>query len=256
MNFQIRKQIILSAVEQKGSVEVKELAEQLQTSEITVRRDLALLAEKGLLFRTHGGAVKLSLAKDPVTFVSKAARNLEQKEHIAILAAGVIQEGETIFIDCGSTTFLLCQHLKYRHIRVVTNSLPVMNELIGTDVALNLAGGEIDAKRQAVHGVMAIEHIRRYKVDKAFIGVDGISLKHGLSANSEKEASISLAAAATASHVYLCCDSGKLEQDKYFQFAPLSMVHTLITDKLAAPEILTNYREAGLHILYEKTDRL
>lgn len=249
MNFQIRKQIILSAVEQKGSVEVKELAEQLQTSEITIRRDLALLAEKGLLFRTHGGAVKLSLAKDPVTFVSKAARNLAEKEHIARLAAGTIQEGETIFIDCGSTTFLLCQYLKHLHVKVVTNSLPVMNELMGSAVELNLAGGQVDMERQAVHGIMAIEHLKRYKVDKAFIGADGISLRRGLSSNSEKEASISIAAAGRASKVYLLCDSSKLEQEKYFQFAPLSLVHTLVTDRQAPVELLKQYVEAGLQIL-------
>ncbi|QHT66311.1 DeoR/GlpR transcriptional regulator [Rhodocytophaga rosea] len=249
MNFQIRKQIILSAVELEGSVEVKELAEKLQTSEITVRRDLAVLAEKGLLFRTHGGAVKVSLAKDPVTFANKAATNYASKEHIAQLASQQIVEGDTVFIDCGSTTFLMCQFIRHLSIKVVTNSLPVVNELMGSSVQVNIAGGELDAKRQAIHGVMAIEHLKRYKVDKAFIGVDGISLKYGLSANGEKEASITLAAASIAKHVYLLCDSSKLEKEKYFRFAPLSLIHTLITDQQAPQEVLQAYKQAGLQIL-------
>jgi DeoR family fructose operon transcriptional repressor len=96
---------------------------------------------------------------------------------------------------------------------------------------------------------MAIEHLKRYKVDKAFIGVDGISLKNGLTANSEKEASITLAAASIARHVYLLCDSTKLEKEKYFRFAPISMVHTLITDQQAPQEVVQLFRQAGLQIL-------
>ena len=249
MNFQIRKQLILSTVDEKGSVEVKDLAEKLQTSEITVRRDLAILAEKGLLFRTHGGAVKVSLAKDPVTFANKAAANYASKEHIAQLASRQVIEGETIFVDCGSTTFLMCQFIKHMSVKVVTNSLPVVNELMGSEAQVNIAGGELDAQRQAVHGVMAIEHLKRYKVDKAFIGVDGISIKGGLSANSEKEASITLAAASMATHVYLLCDSTKLEKEKYFRFAPVSLIHTLITDQQVPHEIVQAYTQAGLEIL-------
>jgi DeoR family fructose operon transcriptional repressor len=249
MNFQIRKQLILSLIEEKGSVDVKELAGQISTSEITIRRDLAALSEKGLLVRTHGGAVKLSIAKDPVTFQSKAAKHLEEKEHIARLAADQIQEGDSLFIDCGSTTFLLCPLIRHLNLRVVTNSLPILSALAGSQVQLNIAGGEIDAERQAVHGLIAIEHLKRYKVNKAFIGVDGISVAHGLSAASEKEASVSMAMAANARHVFLLCDSSKLEKDRYFRFAPLSMVHTLITDSKAPKEILDRYAAAGLEVI-------
>jgi DeoR family transcriptional regulator, fructose operon transcriptional repressor len=249
MNFQVRKQYILSVLEQKGSIEVKELAQQLNTSEITIRRDLAILAEKGLLVRTHGGAVTLSVAKDPIHFNNKAATRQEQKEYIGRLAASQIQEGDTVFIDCGSTTFQLCPFVRHLNIRVITNSLPVVDELMGSSVGVNIMGGEVDAGRRAVHGFMAIEHLNRYRVDKAFIGVDGLSLKYGLSAHSEKEASITLAAATNAGHVYLLCDSSKLENDKYFRFAPLSIVHTLVTDQLAPAELLDQYTRRNLQVL-------
>lgn len=249
MTFQVRKQLILSALEQKGSIEVKELAQKLKTSEITVRRDLALLADKGLLVRTHGGAVTLSMAKNPVNFSNKAAMRQEQKEYIGRLAAAQIAEGDTVFIDCGSTTFQLCPFIRHLNIKVITNSLPVVEELSGSYVSVNIMGGEVDATRKAVHGFMAIEHLKRYKVDKAFIGVDGASLQHGLSANSEKEASITLAAAANANHVYLLCDSSKLEKDKYFRFAPLSIVHTLITDQQAPEDFIEQYSRRNLQVL-------
>ncbi|WP_234734418.1 DeoR/GlpR family DNA-binding transcription regulator [Tellurirhabdus bombi] len=250
MNFQIRKRLILETVERKGSVDVKELAQQLSTSEITVRRDLALLAEKGLLVRTHGGAVKVSLAKDPVSFSNKAAINQAEKEHICQLAAQQIQEGDTIFMDCGSTTFQLCQFIKHQRIRVVTNSLPVVYELRDSAVQINLAGGEVDRDRQAIHGTMVVEHLQRYRANKAFVGVDGISAANGLSANSEKEAQITLAMALNAHQVYLLCDSTKLEREKYFQFAPLDLIHALITDPNVSPEVAEKYRQAGLTVLY------
>jgi DeoR family transcriptional regulator, fructose operon transcriptional repressor len=249
MNFQLRKQHILAALELRGSLEVTDIARQLQTTPITIRRDLTQLAAQGLVVRTHGGAVRPGVARNPVAFARKAAAHLEQKTYICQLAAREIGEGDTIFIDCGSTTFPLCTLVRALRIRVITNSLPVLFELAGSAVQVVVAGGEVDAERQAVHGLVAAEHLRRYRVDKAFLGVDGLSLARGLSANSEQEAAISLAAAAAASHVYLLCDASKLEQDKYYQFAPLSAVHTLITDQRAAPELLAQYREAGLRVL-------
>lgn len=243
MAFQNRKQTILQVVTERGSVEVAELAELLQTSEITVRRDLALMAADGLIYRTHGGAMRVDLAKNPVGFTNKAARNAEQKDYICRLAAQEIAEGDTIFMDCGSTLFRLCPFIRNKSIRVITNSLPVIYELTGSAVTLNLVGGEVDADRQAIHGAMALEHIARYRADKAFVGVDGVSLATGLSANTEKEATMMVAMAQQAAHTYLLCDASKLERDAYFQFAPLTRIHTLITDPGTDPTVLNQYRE-------------
>lgn len=249
MNFQQRKQIILEALDKKGSIEVKELSEILKTSEITVRRDLALLSDKGLIYRTHGGAMKIGLSKDPFTFIHKASQNADRKDHICEIAASNIHDGDVIFLDCGSTLFRLCPFIKEKKIKVITNSLPALYELVNSAVSINLVGGEVDCERQAVHGEIAREHIERYKATKAFIGVDGISVANGLSANSEKEAAIALAMAKNAKHVFLLCDSSKLEKDKYFPFAPLSLVNTLITDYEADKELLKRYKAQDLEVL-------
>ncbi|MGM9508295.1 DeoR/GlpR family DNA-binding transcription regulator [Larkinella sp. GY13] len=249
MNFPIRKRLILQTVEEKGSVEVKELAELLQTSEITIRRDLTALATDGLIYRTHGGAMKVGLAVNPVQFVNKTAVNSENKDHICRLAAQEINEGEVVFMDCGSTVFRLCQFIRNKRIQVITNSLPVVNELMQSEVRVNLVGGEVDQKRQAVHGLIAHEHVVRYHAHKAFLGVDGISAQHGLSAHSETEGGMTLAMAAQAETVYLLCDSTKLEKDKYVQFAPLSLIQVLVTDSKARPEVLELYREQGVRVL-------
>lgn len=249
MNFQQRKQLIVQTVEERGSVEVSELADLLQTSEMTVRRDLVQLAASGLLYRTRGGAMKVSLATDKHRFASKTAVNAERKDYICQLAAQEIQEGDVIFMDCGSTVFRLCPFIRNKRITVVTNSLPVVAELMASEVTINLVGGEVDKERQAVHGLIAEEHMARYRANRAFIGVDGISLEHGLSANSEKEASTATAMARQTEKVYLLCDSSKLETNKYLYFAPLSLFDVLITDKETAPDTVAAYRQAGITLI-------
>lgn len=247
MSYQSRKQKILKIVEEQGEADVKELAQKVETSEITIRRDLALMAAAGLIFRTHGGAMKLSLAIIPVSFEHKISANIEQKDYIARLAAKEIRDGDIIFMDCGSTVSRLCQFIKNKRIKVITNSLPVVYELSNTEVSINLIGGELDNKRQAVHGQIAVEHIRRYQADKAFLGVDGISLENGLSASSEKEAEITTAMSSNTRQTYLLCDSSKLGKDKYLKFAPLSIVDVLITNEVS--DQLKPYQDFGIRIL-------
>ncbi len=249
MNFQHRKQLIVQTVDERGSVDVRELAEILKTSEMTVRRDLVQLAASGLLYRTRGGAMKVSLATDQFRFANKAAVNAERKDYICRLAAREIQEGDIIFMDCGSTVFRLCQFIRNKRITVITNSLPVVAELMSSEVIVNLVGGEVDKERQAIHGLIAEEHMARYRAKRAFIGVDGISLQHGLSANSEKEASTAVAMARQSDKVYLLCDSSKLETNKYLYFAPLSLFDVLITDNEAKPELVAAYQRAGITLI-------
>jgi DeoR family fructose operon transcriptional repressor len=234
MNFQLRKQKLIEKLEQEGIIDVKEIAILLETSEITIRRDLAILAKQGLLVRTHGGAIKVSLSQMPVSFAQKSAINSNQKDEICRKAVEQIQEGNVVFLDCGSTVFRMCPLIRNMKIKIVTNSLPIINELIGSSVSLNFAGGEIDFERQAAHGKMAVEHFKRYRADKAFVGVDGISLKNGLSASSEKEAEITMAITQNARETFFLCDSSKLEKDRYFPFASINFAKNLIIDSQAS----------------------
>lgn len=194
--------------------------------------------------------MKVSLATDKHRFANKTAINAERKDYICQLAANEIQEGDVIFMDCGSTVFRLCPFIRNKRITVITNSLPVVAELMHSEVAVNLIGGEVDKERQAVHGLIAEEHMARYRANRAFIGVDGISLANGLTANSEKEASTAVAMARQSAQVYLLCDSSKLETTKYLQFAPLTLFDVLITDNAASPDLLTAYQQAGVTLLY------
>jgi len=229
MNFQKRKRFIFQELEKKGELGIQQLADALQTSTITVRRDLNLLAADGLLLRTHGGAMKVGADEFPHRFNNKAAVHAKAKEQICRIAAGQIADGDIIFMDCGSTVFHLCQFIKNKKIKVITNSLPVISALQESQVSLNIIGGEFDAERQAIHGKKATDHIASYRATKAFVGVDGIS-DRGLFSHSEKEASITLAMAAQSAFTYLLCDESKIGKESYLKFAKPELVNAIITD--------------------------
>lgn len=246
MNFQKRKQIILEKLKATGEVDIKQAAAELKTSEITIRRDLNKLAEDGLLYRTHGGAMQVNPLDIPHEFVNKAAKNVEAKDKICRAAAAEISDGDIIFMDCGSTVYRLCQFIKSKRIKVITNSLPVVYELQNSLVSLNIIGGEFNAERQAVHGKIADEHIARYKATKAFLGVDGIS-HNGLFANSELEASITEAFAAHSARTYLLCDESKIGRETYLRFAGLDAIDTIITNSRS--DELASIRKMGVEVI-------
>jgi DeoR family fructose operon transcriptional repressor len=246
MNFQKRKQAIIQTLADTGEAEIKQLAAALVVSEITIRRDLNLLAADGLLRRTHGGAVKVAPPNPPLPFANKAAINVKAKEAIARRAAASINDGDIIFLDCGSTVFHLCPFIKNKKIRVITNSLPILHELQDSQVCINLIGGEFDAERQAIHGKMAEYHIAKYRANRAFLGIDGISPR-GLFANSEKEATLTMALAANSASTWLLCDSSKIGRETYWHFSGLQLIGTVITDtQPAATQFL---QQAGIAVI-------
>ncbi|GGB77475.1 GntR family transcriptional regulator [Dyadobacter sediminis] len=219
-------------------------------SPATIRRDLGDISDEGLLIRTHGGAMKVD---DPVltSFTGKSGSNENNKEAIGKLAAAFVQDGDIIFLDCGSTVFKMCRHLKNRNrLKVITNSLPVLAELFDAPgISINLIGGEFDKQRQAVHGERAVQHIDQYHAQKAFIGVDGLSAEKGLTAHSELEATITSAFVRNANEIFLLCDSSKIGKDSYIRFGSLAMIHKLITDKDLDNQINAAFREKGLEVV-------
>jgi DeoR family transcriptional regulator, fructose operon transcriptional repressor len=248
MSFQERKKKILTALQESESLTVFELAEILEVSPATIRRDLHDIAEEGLLVRTHGGAMKM---ENPVItgFSEKSGVNNAKKETIAQQAAALVQDGDVIFLDCGSTVFGMCRFLKKKNIKVITNSLPILAELIDAPgIGINLIGGELNKSRKAVHGDKAVQHINGYHAHKAFIGVDGISAENGLTAHSEHESTITSAFIANAAEVFLLCDSSKISKDSYVKFAGLSEITRLITDSGLGDDYRQKLESKGLPV--------
>lgn len=240
-----RHRQILEFLTEGQEQSVSFLAEQLHTSEITIRRDLTILAEQGKLVRTHGGAIRNELPFVP--FVQKAATQTQAKKRIGQRAASVVQENDILFLDCGSTVLAMAPYLKsFQNLKIITNSLSLIWELReAPHLSINLIGGELDLHRQAVHGSVALEHVARYHATKAFVGVDGISLKNGLTAQSETEATFTNALLARAKESFLLVDSGKFEKDSYLKFAPLTTIHHIITNAGLDQQLIQQYQEAG-----------
>jgi DeoR family fructose operon transcriptional repressor len=246
MSFQTRKQKILEKLDTEGQIDIKEMAAVFGISEITLRRDVTQLAADGLLYRTHGGAMRVNPQAIPYTFVNKAAKNGEVKDRICRAAAKEITDGDIIFMDCGSTVFRLCQFIRNKKIKVITNSMPVVFELQNSSVSLNIIGGEFDTERQAVHGRIANEHIARYRATKAFLGVDGIST-NGLFANSELEADITQAFIAHSQKTFLLCDESKIGRETYLKFAEAATIATIITN--AKSPAVDGLRDLGIMVI-------
>ncbi|MBV7533104.1 DeoR/GlpR family DNA-binding transcription regulator [Chitinophaga sp. sic0106] len=251
MGYPERKKQILKILDKRDSMEVQEIADALGISAVTIRRDLQQLADEELLIRTHGGAMKAPPRHPFTAYADKETQAVNKKKYIGKLAAALVKPGDTIFLDCGSTVFTMCAHLKdITPLRIITNSLPVAAAFMDTPgIQVNLAGGEIDSQRKAMHGSKAIEHINSYHADKAFIGTDGLSVKSGLTAFSEKEASISTAMAGSADQLFVLCDSSKIGRDSYQKFAPLSLLNALVTDKEITEKQVAELKEKGVKVV-------
>jgi len=231
MSYPERRKIILARILEDREYSVVELAGLLNASPATIRRDLLLMDQEGLLKRTHGGFIPLE--NKPFTgFKEKIKFGEKTKTAIAEKAASFIQDGDSLFMDCGSTVFFLCPFLKkFKGLKIITNSLPVMAELMDfNQIELNLVGGELDRERKSIHGRKAGEHIRSYNPDKAFLGIDGISKNFTLSSHSEKEAGITEAFMEGAKEIFLLADKTKVGKPTYLEWGSMQSVHYWITD--------------------------
>jgi len=250
MDSETRKKFILQQLDAHEKVSLATLAQKFNVSEMTIRRDFNELESRGLLVRKYGGAVKTEAIENLFSFNRRMETNGVQKKAICEAAEQFIEDGDIIFIDCGTTLFRLASLVKNKRIRVITNSLPVISELMySPTVKLTIIGGDIDADRQASYGEVTERVIREFSADKAFVGADGISIGHGLSSYDEKEAMVTKTMIEQSKQIFLLCDSSKIEKDSYFRFAPVSAVNYLITDTFENPRLAGLYREQNIQII-------
>jgi DeoR family transcriptional regulator, fructose operon transcriptional repressor len=255
MDWDKRKKYILHALDREGSVSVQNLSRNLDVSQMTVRRDLSTLEYKGFLIRRYGGAVKSEVLETLFSFEKRNEKNSRKKEEVCELGADNIEEGDTVFIDCGTTLFRLCRHvIAYRRLRVITNSLPVVSELLPYGhIQVTLVGGELLHERKAVYGKIAEKTLSELHACKAFIGTDGISIKNGLSSYDEKEGNISRIMAENAETVFLLCDSSKVEYNSYVRTGPLELIDFLVTDTDIDPVTLNIYKNHGITTITKRS---
>ncbi|MFW6250281.1 MAG: DeoR/GlpR family DNA-binding transcription regulator [Alkalispirochaetaceae bacterium] len=250
-----RRQAIAAILKKRSSIRVSEMADRLDVSEVTLRKDLAVLEEMGLLQRTHGGAVLAEQAEENAVLSARRELRRESKNAIARAARGLINHGETIFIDSGSTCAALAEAVAEMDLRVVTNSLDVLVILAGkSGIALHAAGGSYRHNGGSFIGPEAEEVISRMQFDHAFLGVTGVSEEGRFSSQNSIEAQFKRQAIAAARNVVVLADADKIGKHAFSVFAGLEEVDILVTD--SESPLLSGFREKGLDVIVAENQAL
>lgn len=227
-----RQALILKHLHANGKVLVTELSNLLQVSEVTVRSDLDQLSRKGLILRTHGGAVKSDLLVQDVPIFEKTKKQRGEKERIAIAAASLINDGEIITMDSGSTTWELAKHLKSKsNLTIITNSLPIARELSTIpNIVVIVTGGSVRRESLSIIGPHTEALLREHFANKLFLGVDGLDVHSGLTTPNLDEAHVNRLMVDMAREVIVITDSSKFGRRSMCLIVPTKRVHKVITD--------------------------
>lgn len=228
-----RHEILLEAVNRRGSVRLNELCQLLQSSESTVRRDLSLLAEKGLLTKVRGGAMALNenLTSVEHNMDEKSLLYVQEKDAIAKYAAGLVVDGDFVYIDAGSTTEKIIASLTAKHVTFVTNAFLHARKLAQRGYQVFVPAGEIKASTEAIIGTRCQMSLQNYNFTKCFMGVNGISLSGGFSTPDQNEAGIKTTVMNHSREIYVLADHSKFDKITSVTFASLNR-GIIITDKL------------------------
>ncbi len=233
MNPAARKREILSLLEETGSVLVADLAQILDVSKVTIRSDLDELSERGLLVRTHGGAIPAE-QQGSSRFISVTINEYaEQKKAIAKVAANLVKDGQSVIIDNGSTTVHVAPFLSDLPITVMTSSLLVMQQLMhASKVDLLMAGGILRRPSMGLMGNHTKEFYRQIHADWCFLGASGYSARQGIFCTNLIEADSKQTMIKSASKVCLLADSSKMERLSLAKVCDWEAIDYLITDAI------------------------
>jgi DeoR family transcriptional regulator of aga operon len=245
-----RRRAILEYVNRDGRVLVGELARQFDTSEVTIRKDLEILHSRGLVHRTHGGALpsRETALSDP-TLREKERLHRKEKHRIAQSAADMTSEGQVIVLDSGSTTAAIARELRrFHNLTVVTNSVNIAAELAGTDVEVILTGGTLRKNSFSLVGPIAEDTLRRLNADILFLGVDGFDVHYGLSTPNLLEAKVNRVMVEVSKTVVAVCDSSKFGRRSLSLIVPPSSVSRVITDRAAPKSDVQKLQRSGIEV--------
>ena len=253
-----RQQSIAARVMTQGRASVAELAQTYDVTTETVRRDLAVLDRAGVLRRVHGGAVPMrALHLVEPSIDERESTRVGHKQAIARAAAEFLpQAGAAVLFDAGTTTARVAALLPAdRDVLVVTNSVPVAARVaaLGT-VPLHLLGGRVRGITQAAVGENAVRTLESLRVDIAFIGTNGITVRHGLSTPDPEEAAVKRAMVECANFVVVLADSSKIGREDLVSFAPIDSVDVLVTDSEITADDYARFTEHGLDIVVAQGD--
>ncbi|HEH3234026.1 TPA: DeoR/GlpR transcriptional regulator [Staphylococcus aureus] len=238
-----RHELILEELSHKDFLTLQELIDRTGCSASTIRRDLSKLQQLGKLQRVHGGAMLKENRMVEANLTEKLATNLDEKKMIAKIAANQINDNECLFIDAGSSTLELIKYIQAKDIIVVTNGLTHVEALLKKGIKTIMLGGQVKENTLATIGSSAMEILRRYCFDKAFIGMNGLDIELGLTTPDEQEALVKQTAMSLANQSFVLIDHSKFNK-VYFARVPFLESTTIITsEKALNQESLKEYQQ-------------
>jgi len=250
-----RKREILRILDEQGKVKTLELAEALNVSEPTIRRDIADLDKQGALIRTHGGALPVDEQIGEPTFSEKVDRFAQEKIQIGKTAASFISDGNTIVLDGGTTTLQVARYISAKDVTVLTNALDIAEELENKEgVNVILTGGNIRWNTRALVGPVAESTLKSFRVDMAFIGTNAISIDDGITTPNLVEASVKKTMIEISKRAFVVADHTKFDKSEFCQVAGFSELSGIITDAGMPQNLISKYENSDLEIILKEGD--
>jgi DeoR family fructose operon transcriptional repressor len=254
-----RHQRIQALLEQRRVASIAELSDLLAVSEATIRRDLETLEGRGLLERTHGGAILTRRLPTEPFYSHSAGLHRDEKQRIGAVAAALVSEGEAVFINSGTTTTEVMRHLARRpdlkRVTAITTNVSGALDARHPELDVLLLGGTFRPQSNAVVGDTALRTLQQMNADKCFIGIDGFSLRGGLTTPVLSEAEVArLMVERTQGAVVVVADSSKWGVVSNFEIAPIDRVHVLVSDEALPAPAAADLAELGLRIVLAEPD--
>ena len=246
-----RRAKIIEELQQNGKVDVSDLSKKYGVSEVTIRNDLIQLEKKGMLIRTRGGALRQESVSTDFALSEKRRRYFREKQLIGKKAAELIQNGETIIFDSGTTTMEVARNLSgHSDLTILTNAINIAASLTSNNACrVIMLGGLLRGKSLSLVGTQAEENLRNYSCDKLFLGVDGIDSGYGLTTPNMEEAHLNRIMIDVVKEVILVTDSSKFQRRSFAYISPIKKVHTIVTDEGIPEEEYKILKDMGVKIL-------
>jgi DeoR family transcriptional regulator of aga operon len=245
-----RRRKILEQLYQNRQVSIFQLKKQFHVSEVTLRKDLQYLENRKLLIRSRGGAMLPVKIGDDLSVDKRKVLNLAKKKSIALAGCSLIKNGDTIILDSGTTLMELAKQLKGKeNMTIITNALDIALKISEIEnIKIIIPGGIFRKKSFSLVGVNAVQNLQMYRADKYFLSADGITADGVFTSNLE-EGQIARIIMSNAKENIILVDSSKFGRMGIINFAPLSKIHTLITDKKVPKEFYDMLQKVGIKVI-------
>lgn len=247
-----RRDKILALLKEDGAAKVIDLAQLFKVTEATIRQDLEKLEKEGLISRDHGGAYLRNIEDQVRNFsLANQHEHIAEKEQIALRCLALIEDGDTIILDSGSTTTEIARKIKgLKNLRVITNALNIAL-LLGAEpgIEVMMTGGEFKPPTLSLTGQKASDFFKGINVQKLFLATAGVSTKAGLTYPSMSDILLKKAMVNAAEKTYLVADSSKIGKTSFASMGPVSLIDVLVTDAALEERHKNIFKEHGIEII-------